>query len=144
MAIFVLCLLTGCSSSSKKSSKTYTFTVDNGDRIKIELNTSNNYDLSADLPFIISNDGATLSQGTFIVAEAFEQFVDVVNSDENAVLIDSGNKDGNDYIFWSYGGTEFNYALRITGSNTGIVLGNPVSEESARECFQRLTITVEN
>ena len=58
-------------------------------------------------------------------------------------MLDSGKKDGNDYFFWCYNDTEWNYVIKINGSNTGIVLGNNVSEESAKECFNRLTITVE-
>lgn len=139
--ILVACLFTACNTNS---SKACTFTVDNGDKIKIELNTADKYDLSSELPFTISCDGKTLSQGSFVLAESYQQYVSVVNTDENAELIDSGTKDGNEYIFWCYNGSEYNYAILIKGSNTGIVLGNPVSEESAKECFNRLTITVED
>ena len=138
--VLVLCLFTACSTTS---SKAYTFTVDNGDKIKIELNTAGNYDLSAELPFTISCDKETLSQGSFVLAKSYQQYVSVVNSDENAELIDSGTKDGNEYIFWCYNGSEYNYAILIEGSNTGIVLGNPISKESAKECFDRLTISAE-
>lgn len=139
--ILVACLFTACNTNS---SKAYTFTVDNGDKIKIELNTADKYDLSSELPFTISCDGKTLSLGSFVLAESYQQYVSVVNTDENAELIDSGTKDGNEYIFWCYNGSEYNYAILIKGSNTGIVLGNPVSEESAKECFNRLTISVED
>lgn len=139
--VLVLCLFTACNTTS---SKAYTFTVDNGDKIKIELNTTDNYDLSSDVPFTISCDGKTLSQGSFVLAESYQQYVSVVNTDEKAEMIDSGTKDGNEYIFWCYNGSEYNYAILIKGSNTGIVLGNPVSEESAKECFSRLTFTVED
>lgn len=134
-------LLTAC---SIKSSKAYTFTVDNGDKIKVALNTEDNYDLSSEVPFTISCDGKTLSQGSFILAESYQQYVNVVNTNENAKLIDSGTKDGNEYIFWSYNDSEFNYAILIKGSNTGVVIGNPLSEESAKECFDRMTITIED
>lgn len=137
----LLCLLTAYSTNS---SKAYTFTVDNGDKIKIELNTADKYDLSAELPFVISCDGKTLSQGSFVLAESYQQYVSVVNTDENAELLDSGTKDGNEYIFWCYNGSEYNYAILIKGSNTGIVLGNPISKESAKECFDRMAITVED
>ena len=142
ISVFLLmCFFTACSTSS---SKAYTFTVDNGDKIKIKLDTADDYDLSSDVPFTISCDGNTLSQGSFVLAESYQQYVGVVNIDEKAEMIDSGTKDGNEYIFWCYNGSEYNYAILIKGSNTGIVLGNPVSEESAKECFNRLTITVED
>lgn len=140
-AVLLVCLFAGCSTNS---SKTYTFTVDNGDKIKISLNTTDNYDISSEVPFTISCDGKILSQGSFVLAESYQQYVSVVNTDENAELIDTGTKNGNEYIFWCYNESEYNYAILIKDSNTGIVLGNPVSEESAAECFDRLTISVED
>lgn len=134
-------LLTACNT---KSSKAYTYTVDNGDKIRVELNTSDNYNISSDVPFVISYNGYTQSHGSFILSEYYQQYVDVVNADEKAELIDFGTKDGNEYIFWCYNRSEYNYAILVNGSNTGIVLGNLVSAESAKECFNRLIISVED
>lgn len=116
--------------------------MDNGDKIRISLNTTDNYDISSEVPFTVSCDKEKLSQGSFVLAESYQQYVSVVNTDENAKLIDSGTKDGNEYIFWCYNESEYNYAVLIKESNTGIVIGNAVSEESAKECFNRLTIAI--
>lgn len=140
LSVFLLTLLSGCSASS---SKAFTFSVDTGDSVQVRLDTSDGYDLSSDVPFVISHEGKPLSQGAFMPRESYEQFVGAIESDENAVLLDSGTKDGNDYIFWSYNDSEFDYAILIDGSNTGIVLGNIVSQESAVECFNRLTVSAE-
>ena len=134
-------LLIGCNS---KATKSYTFTVDNGDEIKIAIDTSDKYDISSEIPFAISCDGEILSQGSFIKGEAYEQYVSVVESDDKAELLDSGTKDGHTYIFWCYNGSEYNYAILIDDSRTGIILGNLISEESARECFNRIDIIVED
>lgn len=138
--ILWMCVISACATSS---SKTYIFAVDNGDKIRVELNTTENYDLTADLPFMISCDGKVLSQGVFVSADTFQQYVNVVNTDKNAEIIDVGIKSGNEYIFWCYNQSEYNYAILINGSNTGIIIGNSVSEEAAKECFNRLTIAVE-
>lgn len=143
-ALYVVLMSTMIVACSTDSSKAYTFTVDNGDKIKLTLDTSEDYDISSDLPFAISCNGEILSQGSFILDEAYEQYVSVVENDENAKLLDSGTKDGHKYIFWCYNGSEYNYAIVINDSSTGIILGNPVSEESAKECFNRLDITVED
>ena len=34
-------------------------------------------------------------------------------------------------------------AMAAGESNTAIIIGNAISEESAKECFERLTITLE-
>ena len=139
--VIMSALIVGCRTNS---SKAYTFTVDNGDKIKITLDTSDDYDISSDLPFTISCDEEMLSQGSFILDETYEQYVSIVETDEKAKLLDSGTKYGHKYIFWCYNGSEYNYAILIDDSSTGIIIGNQVSEESAKECFNRLNITVEN
>ena len=132
-------LLTACQFTTSKS---YTFDVDTGDQIEVSLDTTGGFDLSATVPFTISQNGNTLSQGTFIYGDVYDNYVEVVNNDVDAVLIDSGKKNGNEYIFWCYEDVEFNYAILVRGSDTGLVIGNLISEESAKECFERLTISV--
>ncbi len=134
----VIAMLSGCAVTS---SKTYVFSVDNGDSIKIQLDTTNGYNLSSDIPFVITHNNEEEAQGSFIKGEAYEQFVTAANQDPKAKVLDSGEKDGNPYVFWSYNGEEFNYVIMIEGSNTGVVLGSLVSEQSARVCFERMTIS---
>lgn len=134
----IMILFVGCGNA--KTSKTYTFNVETGDSVKVKLDTSDKYNITSEVPFEISQDGDVKSQGTFIFGEAYDQYKDVVDTDANAELLDSGNKDGNEYVFWSYNDSEYNYAILIEGSSTGLILANDVSEESAKECFNRLTI----
>lgn len=134
----MLLTLTGCTKS-----KSYTFTVETGDKIKIQLNTTDGYDLSSDLPFTISKDGNTLSQGTFITIDGYNQYIEAVNSDSNAKILESKTKDGISYTFYSYNNSEFNYVIKVNDSNTGILLGNPNSQEEAEKCFEQLTFTLE-
>ncbi len=138
--VCVVCVLAGCTTSSSMS---YTYSVDNGDSVKVTMDTSDKYHITSNAPFTISHDGKELSHGTFIHGEAYAQYVNAVETDEKAVLLDSGTKDGNEYIFWCYDGKEYNYAIMLADSNTGMILGNPVSEETAKEVFNRLTITNE-
>ncbi len=143
LIVWMLCLLVLCTACSTHSSKAYTFKVNTGESVKIELDTSDGYDISSDVPFSISKDGITLGQGTFIKGEAYEQYVKTVKENKNAKLLDSGTNDGNKYIFWSYNGSEYDYAVLLPGGKTGIIIGNAVSEESARKCFERLSFTIE-
>jgi len=136
----MLLLLAGCSATTSKS---YTFSVATGDMVKISLDTSDQFDITSDVPFVISQNGETLSQGIFLTAEDYQAYVDAVSADENAVVLDSGNKDGNAYTFWSYQDTEFDYVIMVQDSQTGILIGSNVSEEAARECFERLSISLE-
>ena len=120
--------LTGCTTN-----KSYTYTVETGDKVKITLNTTDGYDLSSDLPFAISKDGNTLSQGTFIQESYYEQYVNAANT--QGQIIDRGSNDNIEYVFYSYNNSEYNYVIKIKDSNTALLLGNPNSQEEAKKCF---------
>lgn len=142
--LLLLCLiftLSGCGEA--KTHKSYTFSVDTGDKVQIELDTTGGYDITSELPFEISKDGSTLSQGIFIEAEQYASYTEAISTDDSAKVIEEGTKDSNKYVFWSYNDSEFNIVILIGDSNTGILLGNAVSEESAKECFDRLTISLD-
>lgn len=131
-------MLNGC---GVKTSKSYTFSVETGDKVEISLNTGNGYDLSSNLPFTISKDENVLSQGIFISSAKYEEYVEAVKNDPDAKILDSGIKNGIEYVFWDYDNSEFNYAVLIKNSKTGIILGNNISKDSAEECFNRLKIS---
>lgn len=135
-------LLIGCSGVSAKTSISYTFSVETGDSVKITLDTSDGYSMTSDLPFAISKDDETLSQGTFITADTYYMYVDAVNTQENIELLESKSNNHVEYIFWCYSDTEYDYAILLKDSNTGILLGNNISRESAEECFERMQFTV--
>lgn len=136
VAMFVL-LAAGCTSS-----KTVTYNVETGDSISIKLDTSEGYDISTDVPFTISQNDETISQGTFITAESYQQYVDAVKSTEGVTIIDSGENDTCEYLMWNNNDTEYDYVVLIKESDTGVLIGNNVSEKSAKECFNRLTISI--
>lgn len=138
--VFMVLIFVGCSGVNKSIS--YTYSVQTGDKVVVKLNESDKYSLNSELPFTISKENSVLSQGTFITSEAYSEYIKQVESNENAKLIDSGTKDGNKYIFWSYNGTEYNYAILIGESNTGAILGNEISEDSAKECFNKIEFSL--
>lgn len=133
----------GCSGANVETSKSYTFHVETGDTVRVELDTTGGYDISSDLPFTVSLHGEPLSQGTFITGDAYGQYVEAAKSDPAAQMLDSGTANGNEYVFWSYNGSEYGIAVLISGTDTGVLLGNTVSEDSAWECFGRLEIEAE-
>lgn len=136
MAGIMIVSLTGCTTN-----KSYTYTVETGDKVKITLNTTDGYDLSSDLPFTISKDGNNLSQGTFIQGSDYEQYVNAAKT--QGQIIDKGSNDNIEYVFYSYNNSEYNYVIKIKNSNTALLLGNPNSEEEAKKCFELLSFNLE-
>lgn len=134
----ILLTVTGCTTS-----KAYTWNVSTGDKIKIKLDTTGGYDITSKMPFAISKDDKTLSQGTFITIDGYNQYMNAIKTDSAANVIDSGTKDGITYTFYSVNNTEFNYIIKVNDSNTGIILGNPNSQSEAEDIFNRLTIRKE-
>ena len=141
--IFILSLC-GCASATAKKTVAYTYSVETGDNIVVKLDASGNYNLSSEIPFEISHNGEVISNGIFIYSDYYSQYIELVKSDSNAIIIDSRENDSCEYVMWNYNNEKFNYVMKIKGTDTGLLLGNNVSEESARECFKRLTITVKH
>lgn len=136
--ICLLLTLAGCTTSLS-----YTFNVETGDAVKVKLDTTDGYKLTSDIPFEIKLKDETLSSGTFVKGDAYYQYKDVVTNTIDADNIETGKTGDNEYIYWTTG-NEWNYCVLLKGGKTAILLGNNVSGESAKECFKRLTITVES
>lgn len=130
-------LLTGCDSKL-----TYTFNVETGDRIKISLDNKDTYSMNTKSPISFTKDGEEISTGTFLTSDGYTQYADTIKNTKEANIIESDSKDGITYMFYSYN-NEYNYLIKIDDSNTGFLLGNKTSLESAKEVFQRITITLD-
>ena len=141
LLVFMLALGTGCGKEKVSTSMTYNYEVETGDEIKIELDTSDNYSISPDIPFVISCDDQTLTQGTFITKETYLDYKDSIDLADSVTLLDSGETDDIEYIYWTNNESEYDYAIYVKNSDTGIILGNNISRDSAEECFGRLQIS---
>lgn len=137
LAMITLCC--GCGKNDIETSQSYTYDVETGDKIKITFKTTEGYAISPDNPFIISRDGNTLSQGTFISKADYTEYAASIESASSVDLLNSGSKDNIEYIYWTNGNSEYDYAILIKDSETGVLLGNNVSQESAEDCFGRIS-----
>ena len=146
LCIFAICLtfLAGCTAGdiNVETHMAYTFSVETGDTVILRLNTSDGYKMTSDLPFVISYRDDAQSQGLFITADSYYAYVDSVENDSIAEILESSENTTCEYVMWNYGDKEYNYAILIKNSQTAILLGNDVSEESARSCFERLEISL--
>jgi len=140
----IMCLLIGSGCSS--STKSYTFNVETGDSIRIELDTTGGaYDLKQEggrFSIVSTEDNEVLTQGIFILPEYYESYV------ESAKLFEYewGSKDNNVHIFYEYfDDTHFenNYIVDITDATVHIILASVAEKDVAQEIFNLLTITAE-
>jgi len=141
MAIISVVILSGCDFHSSKS---YTYDVENGDRITIKMDTSKKYDLTSSLPIKFSKDDEVISQGTFAKEEAYDMYYNIVENDSSCEIIEEKSNKNGDYFFYTTEDGEYNYIIKIKDSDTCFILGNNVSKSSAKEVFSRLTFEVED
>ena len=71
----------------------------------------------------------------------YNQYKELVENNEDVNILDEESNSNIEYIFFEYESytTEYNYIIMIKDSNTGIVLKNTVSQDSAEEVFSRLS-----
>ncbi len=142
LVVLTLFALVGCSAANTYMS--WTYKVETGDNVKIKLNTTDGYKISAELPFSISKDGTVISQGTFIKGEYCEDYRQAAQTQEGSKMLEEGNIGDHKYFAWSFNDEEWNYCIELAGGKTGILIGNETSQASAQEVFNRLKITIEN
>lgn len=134
ISLFAVFTMTGCTTNVA-----YTFSVETGDSITVQLDTSDGYKMSNKVPFEISLDGTVLTTGKFIEGKYYDDYLSSIKGDANATLIDESKRDDLEYIFYSYNGSEYNYVINIIGTKTGVILSSK-DANSAKEVFGLLSI----
>lgn len=144
MVLCMTLMLSAC-----KSSTSVTYSVDNGDKIKVSVDTQTGFRQNTGNPYIISKDDTEYIQGSFGNAEAYDLYKSYIDMSDTAKLLEEGEQDGNPYIFYTVyasedgGDTEYDYIVRIAGSDTCALLGSTHSEDGAREAFAALSFEAE-
>lgn len=128
----VLLLVTGCFFS-----KTYKWEVATGDTILIKI--GKDYEMNDKTPIKISKYDDEVMEGNFYKDEKFDELLNTITSNENYKIIERNYNDDIEYIFFSYD-DEYSYIIKIKDSNTSMMLRTEISETTARECFESMTI----
>lgn len=140
---FVAVLLAGC-----HSSKSYSFDVTTGDHVKVELDTSKNgLDIQTsddNSKFTIEKDGSTVTQGLFAEESAYDHYQELGKNSAGGTsdYQEGTTSDGNEYFSYTVNDNEWDYFIKVRDSHTVIVLTNVVSQESAREAFEQLSLSL--
>lgn len=135
-SVAIIFLLVGCTTT-----KSYTFKVETKDNVKITIKTNNGYDISSDVPFELTKNKEVVSSGFFITIDSYDAYKNLVNNNSKVEVIENNSNDDIEYIFYKYdtNSTEYNYIIKIKNSNTGIVIANNISSESAKDMFEHLS-----
>ena len=111
--------LTGC-----ETTKSYTYKVETGDKIKVTLKTTGGYDMTSETPIEISKNDEEISKGMFAKEEIYDAYLKTVKEDSYANIIEEKSTKNIEYVFYEYNNKEFNYIIKIKNSDTCFILGN--------------------
>lgn len=120
----------------------YTYNIEYSTNIKVTLDTTDGFRFADGNPFTVSEHGEACTTGQFIYEETYDQLVADATEGIFSNILETGSKDGFEYVFWNFADSEYNIVMRFGDTGAAIALNNLVSEESARECFDRLTFAI--
>lgn len=144
LAFVLVVALVGCSYSTSMS---WTFKVETGDTIVAKLDTTGGYKISSKTPVVITKDDDTLVECIFLLEESYKEFEANFHDAPNSELIRESTKDGNSYLYAILDLDDYYqycYLIFVKGSHTGVLLLCEIDEETAADCFERLTLTLDN
>lgn len=121
----------------------YTFVVETGDKIKVEMDVTDGYTFSQkDGTFTAAMDGKDILTGIFLTEEMYGQYLEAIQGEDFEILKES-QQNGYSYVQYRYAGdhVENNFVCWVTGSNTGIFIASLEEQETAEQAFQKLTIS---
>lgn len=136
------CMILLISLTACESSKSFTFQIDNGEKIKITLNTTNGYDLSQkDGVFTVKKEGEDILNGYFLSEDGYQEKLAAVNTSEGVTILEATPEASPTFYCYQFegeAGTETDFLFQIEGTKTGVIAGSLNSYEEAETAFQLL------
>lgn len=131
----LIVVLTACNPTFRKS---FTFHIDNGEQIKVTLDTAGGYDLQQENGRIsVEKDGETILVGKFLTSAGFDQYVDQVLPAGNVTVLEE-KPDYYLYQLEGEAGMETTFLLKVDGAETGVLLVTLSPLEQARAVYEQL------
>lgn len=135
LCIFFVFTLSGC-----ETSVSLTFQIENGDKIKVTLDTTDGYKLSEEQGKIyIKKDDKMILGGYFLTEQGYEDKLNVVlSTSESEVKILDKQPENLLYQFVGEMGLETIRIMKIEDSHTGILIGGFEAEEEVKAAMDSL------
>lgn len=137
MCVVLMMSLTAC-----HSSKSYTFRVDNGEKVQITLDTTDGYNIKQeDGVFTIQKEEEDILNGCFLSAEGYKQKAAAVAALGDEAIIKATPKDAPTFYCYQFegeAGLETDFLFQIEGGETGVLIGSLASRDEAEAAFKLL------
>lgn len=133
LAVVMAVCMAGC------STKEYTYGTEAGDMLNFTFDASDGYDIEFGERFTIAHNKELQTIGEFLSFIEYDYMRSLVEQDVTAE-VEEIETPYEKCFFWRCGDKEFNIMFVVDNSHTAVLMRNGVSEESAKECFNRLTV----
>ena len=142
----IVCMMLVCVGCSKSFSISYS--VNTGDQIKVELDTTDGYELSDEegTMCILDETGATVLTGFFIDENTYTSYLEMVRGTEGVTILEETTSNGVTYTLYNLETSEMTvneYVCWVDGSSTGILFSGISTMDDAKTAFSKLTFSVE-
>ncbi|WP_343209437.1 hypothetical protein [Anaerolentibacter hominis] len=142
-----LCLILMLSLTACHSSKSFTFQIENGEKIQVKLDTTDGYDLLQESGTItVQKDGEDILNGVFLLPDGYSSYETAITSSSEVDILEAAPEDAPTYYLYQFegeAGTETTFLFKIEGAETGMIIGSLASREEAEAAFGLLEFEIE-
>ncbi len=138
----LLCLLMAFTFAACSTGKSLTFQIENGESVKVTLDTTGGYNLlEEDGMITVQKDNEDVLNGMFLTSSGFDTYAAAITASD-AVILKATPSDSPTFYFYQFdgaAGTETTFLFKIKGSDTAVIIASLASKEEAEAAFDRLT-----
>lgn len=139
LLVFTVLMMSGC---QVHTSKSFTYNVETGDQVVVQLDTTDGYDLIDEgNTFKIVKDDKDLSHGLFLTEPTYKQIMSEVETLKVKETVNLKNNSCTYYETDSATNREYDYICWIKGSDTGFAIASKKSKTEAQTVFGYLDIS---
>lgn len=144
----LICLLMAFTFTACSSSKSFTFRIENGESVKVTLDTTDGYNLlQEDGMITVQKDEEDVLNGIFLTSSGFDTYAAAITASDDAVILKATPDDSPTFYLYQFDGAagmETTFLFQIQGSDTAVIIASLASQKEAEAAFDRLSFEVEN
>lgn len=140
-------ILTGCSTPHSISQ---TYDTETGEKVKLSLDKTGGYEMTAEMPFVILKDNEEILTGQFLPEDGYvfyeENLTEDVLTPQGGHIVEQGKLGNSEYICYTMSHepyTEYNFFVKIN-DKTSVIIGSLADESVAKDCFHSLSFQIVN
>ena len=123
----------------------YAFAMGNGDQVTVRLDTTDGYKISQENGRVyILLEEETVLQCIFLNADMHAAYEEEIRTNPDVTILAERSQDGIKYLFYAVegkAGTEHDFLIKISDTDTGMLIGSLSGEDAALRAFKHLHLS---